>query len=67
MDFVPEESAIKIDRIEVDKKTIDLLAALGMSEMPGVVLKEEIGAAAAAVTPYGSGRDGYGAAARRRY
>ena len=67
MDFVPEESAIKIDRIEVDKETIDLLAALGMSEMPGVVLKEEIGAATAAVTPYGGGRGGYGGAAGRRY
>ncbi|GFZ08900.1 ribosomal S17 family protein [Actinidia rufa] len=67
MDFVPEESAIKIDRIEVDKETIDLLAALGMSEMPGVVLKEEMGAAAAAVTPYGGGRGGYGGGAGRRY
>ncbi|XP_057467908.1 40S ribosomal protein S17-like [Actinidia eriantha] len=67
MDFVPEESAIKIYRIEVDKETIDLLAALGMSEMPGVVLKEEMGAAAAAVTPYGGGRGGYGGGAGRRY
>ncbi|XP_057467632.1 40S ribosomal protein S17-like [Actinidia eriantha] len=67
MDFVPEESAIKIYRIEVDKETIDLLAALGMSEMPGVVLKEEMGAAADAVTPYGGGRGGYGGGAGRRY
>ncbi|KAE9465620.1 hypothetical protein C3L33_02477, partial [Rhododendron williamsianum] len=29
MDFVPDQSAINIDRIEVDKETIDLLASLG--------------------------------------
>ncbi|KAF2320286.1 hypothetical protein GH714_026714 [Hevea brasiliensis] len=37
MDFVPEESAIKIDEIKVDKETIDMLAALGMSDIPGLV------------------------------
>ncbi|CAN6716920.1 hypothetical protein ACFX13_008757 [Malus domestica] len=36
MDFVPEESAIKIDEISVDKETIDMLSALGMADMPGV-------------------------------
>ncbi|PWA55102.1 40S ribosomal protein S17 [Artemisia annua] len=41
MDFVPEESAIKVDRIEVDKETIEMLAMLGMAELPGVVVKEE--------------------------
>ena len=41
MDFVPEESAIKTDRMEVDKETIELLAVMGMSELPGIVLKEE--------------------------
>ena len=41
MDFVPEESAIKTDRIEVDKETIELLAVMGMNELPGIVLKEE--------------------------
>ncbi|KAI3826302.1 hypothetical protein L1987_00348 [Smallanthus sonchifolius] len=41
MDFVPDESTIKTDHIEVDKETIELLASLGMSELPGVVLKEE--------------------------
>ncbi|KAI5674408.1 hypothetical protein M9H77_14772 [Catharanthus roseus] len=41
MDFVPDESAIKTDRIEVDKETIDLLATLGMSDLPGIVLKED--------------------------
>ncbi|KOM34507.1 hypothetical protein LR48_Vigan02g065700 [Vigna angularis] len=32
MDFVPEVSAIRTDQIEVDKETIDMLAALGMSD-----------------------------------
>nr|GLL46144.1 40S ribosomal protein S17-4-like [Ipomoea trifida]GLL46145.1 40S ribosomal protein S17-4-like [Ipomoea trifida]GMD88069.1 40S ribosomal protein S17-like [Ipomoea batatas] len=41
MDFVPDESAIKVDHIEVDRETIDLLASMGMSDLPGVVLKEE--------------------------
>ncbi|CAN6719608.1 unnamed protein product [Malus baccata var. baccata] len=36
MDFVPEESAIKIDEISVDKETLDMLSALGMADMPGV-------------------------------
>ncbi|KAM1316292.1 hypothetical protein ACFX2F_019949 [Malus domestica] len=30
MDFVPNESAIKIDEISVDKETLDMLSALGM-------------------------------------
>ncbi|XP_020247875.1 40S ribosomal protein S17-3-like [Asparagus officinalis] len=29
MDFVPDESEIKVDRIEVDKETIDMLASIG--------------------------------------
>jgi len=37
MDFVPDVSAIRTDYIEVDKETLDMLAALGMSEIPGVV------------------------------
>eukprot|EP00246_Nothoceros_aenigmaticus_P018576 TRINITY_DN9783_c0_g1_i1.p2 TRINITY_DN9783_c0_g1~~TRINITY_DN9783_c0_g1_i1.p2 ORF type:complete len:156 (-),score=23.44 TRINITY_DN9783_c0_g1_i1:539-1006(-) len=36
MDFVPEESAIKTDLIEVDKETIELLAHLNMPSLPGV-------------------------------
>ncbi|KAA8518488.1 hypothetical protein F0562_015962 [Nyssa sinensis] len=68
MDFVPEESAIKIDRIEVDKETIDLLASLGMSEMPGVVLKEETGGNTQPLPPYGGGRGGgFGGGAGRRF
>ncbi|KAJ7974871.1 40S ribosomal protein S17-like [Quillaja saponaria] len=37
MDFVPDESAIKIDEIKVDKETIDMLAALGMGDIPGLI------------------------------
>ncbi|KAJ1385779.1 Ribosomal protein S17e [Sesbania bispinosa] len=37
MDFVPDVSAIRTEQIEVDKETLDMLAALGMSEIPGVV------------------------------
>jgi len=37
MDFVPDVSAIRTDQIEVDGETLDMLAALGMSEIPGVV------------------------------
>lgn len=44
MDFVPDESAIKTDRIEVDQETVDLLEALGMKDLPGIVLKEDEGA-----------------------
>lgn len=60
MDFVPDESAIKTDRIEVDKETIDMLATLGMSDIPGIVLKEEQDAVMAAPPMgYGGGRRRY--------
>ncbi|KAL1541410.1 40S ribosomal protein S17 [Salvia divinorum] len=56
MDFVPDESAIKIDRIEVDQETVDLLESLGMKDLPGVVLREEDGAIGAAPqVSYGRG------------
>eukprot|EP00850_Spirogloea_muscicola_P007925 SM000041S15484 [mRNA] locus=s41:298073:299407:- [translate_table: standard] len=37
MDFVPEESAIKTDVIEVDVDTLDMLRSMNMSALPGVV------------------------------
>ncbi|KAK1429317.1 hypothetical protein QVD17_11524 [Tagetes erecta] len=69
MDFVPDESAIKTDRIEVDKETIDLLASLGMSELPGIVLKEDTPAITSAIPGGygGGGRGGFGGGAGRRY
>lgn len=39
MDFVPDESAIKMDDIQVDKETIEMLAAIGMGELPGLKLQ----------------------------
>ncbi|KAL0911879.1 hypothetical protein M5K25_017810 [Dendrobium thyrsiflorum] len=36
MDFVPEESEIKVEHIEVDSDTLDMLASIGMAELPGV-------------------------------
>ena len=57
MDFVPDESAIKVDRIEVDKETLDMLASLGMGDLPGLV---EVAAETAPVvpTPFGRGAGG---------
>ncbi|XP_022716608.1 40S ribosomal protein S17-3-like [Durio zibethinus] len=37
MDFVPDESAIKTDEIKVDKETLDMLSALGMADIPGLL------------------------------
>ncbi|KAE8675060.1 40S ribosomal protein S17-1 [Hibiscus syriacus] len=37
MDFVSDESAIKVDQIEVDKETLDMLLVLGMVDIPGLV------------------------------
>ncbi|OIW11370.1 hypothetical protein TanjilG_19626 [Lupinus angustifolius] len=37
MDFVPDVSAINIDYIEVDKETLDMLTALGIHDVPGIV------------------------------
>ncbi|KAJ6822236.1 40S ribosomal protein S17-like [Iris pallida] len=48
MDFVPDESAIRVDRIEVDKETIDMLASIGMADLPGVEKQPEVSAAAPA-------------------
>ncbi|KAJ0914613.1 putative ribosomal protein S17e [Helianthus annuus] len=59
MDFIPDESTIKVDRIEVDKETIKLLASLGMSEMPGIMLKEDTPVVSGEIPGgYGGGRGG---------
>jgi small subunit ribosomal protein S17e len=36
MDFIPDESAINLDSIEVDKDTLDMLRSLGLANLPGV-------------------------------
>lgn len=60
MDFVPDESAIKTDVIEVDRETIDMLTALGMSDLPGVVKQAVEPQALPAAPRHGRGRpDGF--------
>ena len=36
MDFIPDQSAVNVDAIEVDKETMDMLRALNMANLPGV-------------------------------
>ncbi|URE41993.1 40S ribosomal protein [Musa troglodytarum] len=57
MDFVPDESAIKVDQIVVDKETMDMLTTLGMADLPGVEKQPD---AAAGNATYPSRRGGYG-------
>merc|ERR1712071_191250 len=38
LDFVPDESALPTDFIEVDRDTMDMLRGMGMAQLPGVVL-----------------------------
>ncbi|XP_043725358.1 40S ribosomal protein S17-like [Telopea speciosissima] len=64
MDFVPDESAIKTDAIEVDKETIEMLAALGMADLPGVIKQAD--PAGAPQTGYGRG-GGYAGGPARKY
>ena len=56
MDFVPDESAIKTDEIKVDKETLDMLAALGMSDISGLVEVEPQSMIAPPVFGRGGGR-----------
>lgn len=60
MDFVPDESAIKTDVIEVDQETLDMLATLGMAELPGVVKQTTESQGAPIATGYGRGGGGGG-------
>ncbi|CAN0847301.1 40S ribosomal protein S17-4 [Linum grandiflorum] len=53
MDFVPEESAINTQRIEVDKETIEMLTALGMADCPGIA---EVDPIAVSAPQFGFGR-----------
>ncbi|XP_043712031.1 40S ribosomal protein S17-like [Telopea speciosissima] len=64
MDFVPDESAIKTDAIEVDKETIEMLTALGMADLPGVIKQAD--STTAPQTGYGRG-GGYGGGPARKY
>ncbi|XP_047330794.1 40S ribosomal protein S17-like [Impatiens glandulifera] len=66
MDYVPEESAIKTDVIEVDKETLDMLSALGMSDLPGVIKAEVEPQTFPSSAPFGRGA-GAGGAFKKRY
>uniref|UniRef100_A0A7I4EE61 40S ribosomal protein S17 n=2 Tax=Physcomitrium patens TaxID=3218 RepID=A0A7I4EE61_PHYPA len=58
MDFVPEESAIKTDVIEVDRETIELLAHLNMPQLPGVVQQAAPTTGGGFFKPQGGGYQG---------
>ena len=36
MDFIPDQSAINLDNIEVDKDTMEMLRSMNMAQLPGV-------------------------------
>jgi small subunit ribosomal protein S17e len=54
MDFVPEVSAVETDVIEVDAETKDMLRALDLASLPGLVLQSTTNA------PRETGRRPYG-------
>jgi small subunit ribosomal protein S17e len=57
MDFVPEKSALEVEEIRVDKETMEMLAALGMADLPGVERQQEVSNAPAFGRPqYGGPR-----------
>ncbi|KAK8926279.1 40S ribosomal protein S17-4 [Platanthera zijinensis] len=41
MDFVPNESAIKIEEFKVDSDTLEMLTAISMANLPGVEKVDE--------------------------
>ncbi|KAK8947007.1 40S ribosomal protein S17-3 [Platanthera zijinensis] len=54
MDFIPDESSIKIEEIKVDSDTLEMLTAIGMADLPGVEKVDE-----APVGPAFTGRLGF--------
>ncbi|CAN6307580.1 unnamed protein product [Urochloa humidicola] len=62
MDFVPEKSALEVEEILVDKETMEMLASLGMADLPGVERQPETSNAPA----YGGGRPQFGGPRRDR-
>ncbi|KAF6258925.1 ribosomal protein S17e [Scenedesmus sp. NREL 46B-D3] len=42
MDFVPEESAVNTETIEVDRDTLDMLKAINMASLPGVTMQQSV-------------------------
>ncbi|MFS7896926.1 putative ribosomal protein S17e [Helianthus anomalus] len=54
-----QEEEREREAIEADKETIELLASLGMSEMPGIVLNEDTLVVSGGIPGgYGGGRGG---------
>jgi small subunit ribosomal protein S17e len=39
MDFIPDQSAINLDNIEVDKDTMEMLRSMNMAQLPGVAVQ----------------------------
>ena len=50
MDFVPDESAINTESIEVDRDTLEMLKSINMASLPGVTLAQ---------APTGGNQGGY--------
>ncbi|XVE76559.1 hypothetical protein DITRI_Ditri12bG0183000 [Diplodiscus trichospermus] len=44
MDFIPDETTIKVNQIEVDEETLDMLSVLGMGDIPGLVKVDPVAA-----------------------
>lgn len=40
MDFIPDESAINTEAIEVDKDTMDMLRGMNMAGLPGITVQQ---------------------------
>ncbi|XVE86956.1 hypothetical protein DITRI_Ditri18aG0077100 [Diplodiscus trichospermus] len=55
MDFIPDETMIKVDQIKVDEETLDMLSVLGMGDIPRLVKVDPV---AAPVPPIGFDRSG---------
>jgi small subunit ribosomal protein S17e len=55
MDFVPEVSAVETDVVEVDTETRDMLRALDLANLPGVVLQSASAGRETGRRPYGAG------------
>ncbi|KAL3150382.1 40S ribosomal protein S17 [Trebouxia sp. C0010 RCD-2024] len=60
MDFVPEESAVNTEQIEIDQDTNDLLRSLNMVNLPGVKMVAITAAPPMPMGPPGGGNRGFG-------
>lgn len=58
MDFVPEVSAVDTDFVEVDAETRDMLRALDLANLPGVIIQPASGSREVGRRMYGGDRRG---------